>query len=826
MPAATRPFRQFVIKVHSRCDLACDHCYVYRHADQSWRGRPVTMSPGTFRLAAARMAEHAAAHGLSRIHVVLHGGEPLLAGRERLRGFARELRAALAGVCELDLRMQTNGLRLDDAFCAMLAEEGIVTGVSLDGDRHANDRHRIRADGSGSHDQVVRAVRRLGSPAHRSAFGGLLCTVDVANDPVAVYRSLSGLDPPGIDFLLPHATWDRPPPRPHGPTEYADWLIAVHRSWTAEGRPVRIRLFESITRLTHGGISLTEALGTGSSDLLVVETDGAVEQADWLKTVAEGAPGTGFHVARDRFDQAAEHPGILAQRQGLDGLSAECRACPVVAVCGGGLYAHRYRTPSPTRPDGFDHPSVYCADLLKLIRYVEAADAGSTAHGLTPAHFDALASGFGGAAAVTELARTQRGVRRILLAAAHRSAMQGAAADQAATQGTAVHRSAAQGTAAEDQAAAQGPAEHQAVTRIPEADRSVPQGAPVPPAADRTTAARTPRERRTRDPLERQTAPGAATARDQGWRAVLGLSPAALETALADPGLRRWALAVCESGADDPGRPAEIALAATARTAGTLALTVPLRRGAVQLPGLGRLVTGPRAPAPVIAVEDGRITADGRPLDALPGQVRWQPLRHLEADGIRVALEDTDPYRGPGPTGPAPRLSGREHAGWQRAFRDAWAIVRDRHPRHAEGLAAGLTSLVPLPAPPGPAVAESSRHAFGALALSPPPTAEAFAVLLVEHFQRMKLAALEDLYDLLAPGGGRHRVAWRPDPQPLDAVLAGAYTRLALAGGSRARARAVLDALDVLEESGAATATGGRLLRAMRAGALTPAGPE
>ena len=37
------PFRQFVLKVHSRCDLACDHCYVYEHADQSWRTRPKAM---------------------------------------------------------------------------------------------------------------------------------------------------------------------------------------------------------------------------------------------------------------------------------------------------------------------------------------------------------------------------------------------------------------------------------------------------------------------------------------------------------------------------------------------------------------------------------------------------------------------------------------------------------------------------------------------------------------------------------------------------------------------------------------------------------------
>jgi hypothetical protein len=59
------PFRQFVLKVHSRCDLACDHCYVYEHAGQSWAGRPVVISPETVGKAGERIAEHARDNGLS-----------------------------------------------------------------------------------------------------------------------------------------------------------------------------------------------------------------------------------------------------------------------------------------------------------------------------------------------------------------------------------------------------------------------------------------------------------------------------------------------------------------------------------------------------------------------------------------------------------------------------------------------------------------------------------------------------------------------------------------------------------------------------------------
>ncbi len=43
-------------------------------------------------------------------------------------------------------------------------------------------------------------------------YGGLLCTIDLSNDPVRTYRALADFDPPKIDFLMPHGTWEEPPP--------------------------------------------------------------------------------------------------------------------------------------------------------------------------------------------------------------------------------------------------------------------------------------------------------------------------------------------------------------------------------------------------------------------------------------------------------------------------------------------------------------------------------------------------------------------------------------------------------------------------------------
>lgn len=191
--------------------------------------------------------------------------------------------------------------------------------------------------------------------------------MDVANDPIAVYDALTELDPPRIDFLLPHATWDAPPVRPNGsPTVYADWLLTVFDRWDTLGRRVPVRLFESVLSTLAGGPSLTESLGLAPTDLVVVETDGALEQVDSLKSAYEGAAATGFDVFHHSFDEVAAHPGVKARQRELAGVSETCRQCPVVRSCGGGLYTHRY-----SEATDFDNTSVYCSDLEALIRGIE-----------------------------------------------------------------------------------------------------------------------------------------------------------------------------------------------------------------------------------------------------------------------------------------------------------------------------------------------------------------------------------------------------------------------------------------------------------------------
>ncbi|NVI92752.1 FxsB family radical SAM/SPASM domain protein [Actinomadura sp. BRA 177] len=297
------PIRDFILKVHSRCNLACDYCYMYEMADQGWRKQPRRMSRQVIEWTAQRIAEHARMNLLSEVEVVLHGGEPLLAGAEHLRHAIEVILADCGPDVRVGFSVQTNGVLLDELFLDLFAEYDVTVGVSVDGDEEGHDRHRRRADGRGSYRAVRDGIERLTDLRYRHLFGGLLSTVELRNDPIVTYESLLAFGPPEVDFLLPHGNWDAPPPGrpPDESTPYGDWLIEIFDRWYAvEAADVRIRLFSEIIRLLFGRMSASEAVGLSPVAVAVVETNGEIEQVDSLKSAYEGAAGTRLHVSRDR----------------------------------------------------------------------------------------------------------------------------------------------------------------------------------------------------------------------------------------------------------------------------------------------------------------------------------------------------------------------------------------------------------------------------------------------------------------------------------------------------------------------------------------------
>ena len=354
-----------LLKVASRCNLDCSYCYVYHMGDDGWRYQPKLM-PDAVQAAIVRQLADLYASQQHRLHVVLHGGEPLLIGPARMRKLCNALRSALPTPCEV--HVQTNGLLLTEAFIDVFVEYDVGISISIDGPSELHDKYRVDHRGRGSHDRVRSAITRL--TAREDAlplFSGVLAVVDPNSSARSVYASLKATGAPSIDFLVRDGNHSHLPDGKASAlsTEYGRWLIEALDTYLSDPTPPRVRLFDDMLRLIIGGHSCKEGVGTTDYGILVVDTDGTINKNDTLKIAHNGA---------DRFNQASwsilsnNLLDVIRSRGFADyylqqrPTAPQCRACPELHVCGGGMVAHRW---SDDR--AFDNPSIFCADQLMVI---------------------------------------------------------------------------------------------------------------------------------------------------------------------------------------------------------------------------------------------------------------------------------------------------------------------------------------------------------------------------------------------------------------------------------------------------------------------------
>jgi uncharacterized protein len=357
MSASDRLLTELVLKIASRCDLSCNYCYMYELGDNTWKTQPRFMDQNIATVAAAKIGEYVRTHErMTRFRIILHGGEPLLAGADRIRAITRVFQDAMPANVQLTVSMQTNGKQLTEEMLSLLPPN-IRIGVSFDGDAQSTGRHRLLPSGKSSHQSTLQALEILRT--HPENFGGVLAVVDLLNDPIATYVAIREQSPRACDFLLPLATHDNPPP----PGEYGRWLADMFDAWYLDEDPRApiIRLFRIIIQRLQGTDIRCGFIGPESHEWsIVIQPDGSVELLDAMRVVGDGAAATGLNILTSSLGEISAHPGYTQPEP-----CETCKECPVFDVCGGGYYPNRFSS-----KNGYNNPSVYCADMLHLIQHI------------------------------------------------------------------------------------------------------------------------------------------------------------------------------------------------------------------------------------------------------------------------------------------------------------------------------------------------------------------------------------------------------------------------------------------------------------------------
>lgn len=345
---------------------------MYNLADQSYLKQPRFMSPEVVEATLSKVREHALTHNLKDVSLIFHGGEPLLASHEFYRDFVASARRVLEPEVKARFSLQTNGTLITVEWLELFLELGIGFGISLDGPPEINDVHRLDHQGKGSYRRIAESIRMIRSDERYTKLGRKVLTViNVNSDPLVVYRHFRELGFKEVDFLFPDGTYDLLPPDVTvngADTPYADWLIPIFDEWFNDpDASFVVRSFSNIIRLMLGSDRSTDNIGGRKGSVVVIETDGGIEPVSALKACGEGFTKAGLNVLSSLVDEVYDAPLFNEYLSGQDALAEQCYQCPVVSVCGGGYLPHRYKA-----ENGFDNPSVFCRDLLKLVKHIQA----------------------------------------------------------------------------------------------------------------------------------------------------------------------------------------------------------------------------------------------------------------------------------------------------------------------------------------------------------------------------------------------------------------------------------------------------------------------
>jgi uncharacterized protein len=363
----TAPALHFVLKIASRCNLNCQYCYVYNKGDSTWQKRPPFLSDRLFDRALERIRRYCEKSRQSEVQLVFHGGEPCLIDPDVLDRWCGKARESLGVLTQVHFTIQTNGTLLNEQWLDLFRKHSMSVGVSIDGPQNIHDRSRLDHAGRGSYERVRRGIEMLNS---RQMKFHALAVIPLGDDGLQIHRHfVKELGLRRINYLFPDFTHDTIGPirSLHGRTPCADFLIPIFDHWVqAEALEVKIPLFKNLTRLILGGADDSDIFGNKALRTIFLEADGDIEALDVLKVCEQGGARTGFNIEGNDIAEVI-NSNLIQGRFVFQGaaLPGGCSACEEKDTCGGGYVPHRF-----SAAQKFDNPSVWCADILKLLRHM------------------------------------------------------------------------------------------------------------------------------------------------------------------------------------------------------------------------------------------------------------------------------------------------------------------------------------------------------------------------------------------------------------------------------------------------------------------------
>jgi uncharacterized protein len=361
------------------CNLNCKYCF-YLEKEKLYSSAGRWGMPED--VLECYVRQYIESQDIPTVNFAWQGGEPTLLSVEFFRK-AVELQRRYANGKRIENSIQTNGVLLDDAWCAFLAAEHFLVGLSIDGPRKMHDHYRVDKGGAPTFDRVMNGLQSL--QKHRVEFNTLTC-VQKHNSryPLEVYQFLTDVGSRFMQFIpvVERIAATAPPdglalvsPSSRLETRVAEWsveprqfgkfLCAIFGQWVRRdvGR-YYVQLFDVSLESWLGMESSLCVFRTTCGDAAALEHNGDLYSCDHY-VYPENRLGNIMEAPLDALMSSPAQRRFGSDKR--DTLPRYCRDCEVKFACNGACPKHRFMP----APDGEAGLNYLCAGYRMFFKHVD-----------------------------------------------------------------------------------------------------------------------------------------------------------------------------------------------------------------------------------------------------------------------------------------------------------------------------------------------------------------------------------------------------------------------------------------------------------------------
>lgn len=357
-----------LIKVSSVCNLNCSYCYVYNGEDLSFKEQPKVMSKETIEkiLEALNLQSSKQSQGFA---IVLHGGEPLMLGLEKMEYLLTSFRKVFIDDNKYPIAIQSNGLLINNEYINLFLKTKTTISISLDGMKNINDIARLDFKNRSSFQQVLNTITSL--KKHENLLTGTLSVIHPNTSPEEIYNFFKSINIGSANFLLQDGNYNK---LPAGKTsfetvEYGTWIKKLIEIYLSDESPTfEIPFIDDLIKVSLGGVSNKEGIGVNNYSILIIETNGEIRKNDTLRSSFNGADflTNRPNIRNTKIDTILNSNEFIECCNLQTSVSQECLECKYVSICGGGMPLYRWSSDNK-----YNNPSIYCNDHKYYIKFIQ-----------------------------------------------------------------------------------------------------------------------------------------------------------------------------------------------------------------------------------------------------------------------------------------------------------------------------------------------------------------------------------------------------------------------------------------------------------------------